>query len=95
MVDKPGSVVDDHLSGICITAYLKQPTRTAYESYVSYLKILLGLAPDGVYPAIIVTYYAVRSYRTVSPLPEGGLFSVALSVDFHRPGVTWLSLIHI
>ena len=37
---------------------------------------------------------AVRSYRTVSPLPVdpkdpiGGLFSAALSVAFRRPGVT-------
>ena len=37
---------------------------------------------------------AVRSYRTISPLPTrsdfiGGIFSVALSVGLHRPGVTW------
>jgi len=30
---------------------------------------LFGLAPDGVYPAIPVTSNAVRSYRTISPLP--------------------------
>ena len=53
---------------------------------------LLGLAPDGVYPAPSVTLGAVRSYRTLSPLPRktghpvsrGGLLSVALSV-FPRP----------
>jgi len=28
---------------------------------------------------------AVRSYRTVSPLPEGGLFSVALSLGSPPP----------
>jgi len=40
---------------------------------------------------------AVRSYRTVSPLPApsvearglGGLLSVALSVGSRPPGVTW------
>lgn len=39
---------------------------------------------------------AVRSYRTVSPLPRlplpaafGGLLSVALAVGSRRPGVTW------
>jgi len=36
---------------------------------------------------------AVRSYRTISPLPApkrlGGIFSVALSMDSHPPGVTW------
>jgi hypothetical protein len=45
-----------------------------------------------------VTSRAVRSYRTLSPLPfqrrsawNGGLLSVALSVGFHPPGVTWRS----
>ena len=32
---------------------------------------LFGLAPDGVCPATSVTGSAVRSYRTISPLPEG------------------------
>ena len=42
-----------------------------------------------------VTTHAVRSYRTISPLPKlvlsslGGLFSAALSVDLRPPGVTW------
>src|SRR6185312_7764860 len=40
--------------------------------------------------------YAVRSYRTLSPLPVplraiGGLLSVALAVGSRRPGVTWHS----
>jgi len=33
------------------------------------LPSLLGLAPGGVYPAAAVTGSAVRSYRTISPLP--------------------------
>ena len=44
---------------------------------------LLGFAPDGVYPAPTVTGRAVRSYRTISPLPvpgTGGIFSAALSI---------------
>ena len=57
---------------------------------------LLGLAPGGVYPASAVTSTAVRSYRTVSPLPVrpasrdaiGGLFSVALSLFSRTVGVT-------
>ncbi len=40
----------------------------------------LGLAPRGVCPAARITLCAVRSYRTFSPLPEGGIFSAALSV---------------
>jgi len=60
---------------------------------------LFGLAPTGGYRATTVTSGAVGSYPTVSPLPfprararvPGGLFSVALSVAFRRPGVTWQS----
>ena len=53
-------------------------------------------------PCRSVAGLAVRSYRTVSPLPDpcrplrdnqaiGGLLSVALSVGSRRPGVTWHS----
>jgi hypothetical protein len=53
---------------------------------------LFGLAPGGVYPANPVTRVAVRSYRTVSPLPQanalGGLFSVALSLGSPPPAVS-------
>jgi len=56
---------------------------------------LFGLAPGVVYPATAVTGGAVRSYRTLSPLPscankasEGGLLSVALSLGLPPPGVT-------
>jgi len=49
-----------------------------------------------------VTTSAVRSYRTLSPLPAntntklaqaltGGLLSAALAVSLHCPGVTWHS----
>jgi len=54
---------------------------------------LFGLAPGGVCPARSVAGPAVRSCRTVSPLPAasggvGGLFSVALSLGSPPPGVT-------
>jgi hypothetical protein len=52
---------------------------------------LFGLAPGGVYRAADVTVSAVRSYRTVSPLPAksvGGLFSVALSLGSPPPVVS-------
>ena len=66
---------------------------------------LFGLAPSGVCRAVTVTSHAVRSYRTLSPLPlypafiasekdrtqVGGLLSVALSVGSRPPGVTWRS----
>ncbi len=60
---------------------------------------LFGLAPSGVFPATTVTNRAVRSYRTISPLPvcrlaiTGGIFSVALSVGLRLPGVTWHSVL--
>ena len=34
------------------------------------LPSLFGLAPCGVYPAPAITGWAVRSYRTISPLPR-------------------------
>ena len=59
-------------------------------------RCLFGLAGGGVYPAASVTTRAVRSYRTISPLPRahqvrlafGGIFSVALSLGLRRVGVT-------
>lgn len=47
---------------------------------------LFDIAPDGVYRAASFTSRAVRSYRTLSPLPHkpkavGGLLSVALSLS--------------
>jgi hypothetical protein len=53
------------------------------------MSFLFGFAPDGVYPATPVTGRAVRSYRTLSPLPcmQGGLLSVALSLELPRPDV--------
>ncbi len=53
-----------------------RPTRAAARRLARHLRItpgclplLLGLAPGGVFPAAAVTGGAVRSYRTVSPLP--------------------------
>ncbi len=55
------------------------------------MRSLFGFAPGGVCPAAAVTSGAVRSYRTLSPLPlqcKGGLLSVALSLGSPPPGVT-------
>ncbi len=92
---KPGSVENGHSSGICVTTYLKQPTRGPCGPHVTDEPSapLFGLAPGGVYPATTVASGAVRSYRTISPLPAlaglGGIFSAALSVGSRLPGVTW------
>jgi len=82
---------------------LTRPTRAAgrerphdYHDIVTSQPLLFGLAPGGVYRAAPVTRGAVRSYRTVSPLPEGpanrscagGLFSVALSLGSPPPAVS-------
>jgi len=48
---------------------------------------LFGFAPGGACRAAHVAMRAVRSYRTISPLPCGGLFSVALSLGLPPPDV--------
>tara|TARA_Y100000766_G_C18763050_1_gene534387 strand:- start:411 stop:791 length:381 start_codon:yes stop_codon:yes gene_type:complete len=56
------------------------------------ITFLFGLAPSGVCLARYITISAVRFYRTISPLQLNcGIFSVALSVSSHFPGVTWHS----
>src|SRR5260370_5646662 len=81
---KPGSVPtrgagpwdgDGHSSGTLVAERLVRPTRAAARRSARHsreggcLPLLLGLAPGGVFPAAAVAGGAVRSYRTVSPLP--------------------------
>jgi hypothetical protein len=54
-----------HLDAASPQASSNLPGNHAGRTYVP----LFGLAPDGVYPATPVTSRAVRSYRTISPLP--------------------------
>ena len=102
---KPGSVGhaaqarkrDGHSSATPVARRLKQPTRTATRTrvgaFAAPVPSLFGLAPGGVCRAASVAGSAVRSYRTVSPLPRqyttrrGGLFSVALSLGLPPPDV--------
>ncbi len=82
---------DGHSSGTPVARRIKQPTRMTGpdrpEAFAP-TSLLFGLAPGGVCRAVSVAGNAVRSYRTVSPLPRpnatrrGGLFSVALSLGF-------------
>ena len=65
--DKPGSVVDNHSSRHNVTVMLKRPTRIQREarrtdSYLVLLQVGFTLPSR-------VTTDAVRSYRTLSPLP--------------------------
>ena len=46
---------------------------------------LLGLAPSGVYHAAVVAAGAVRSYRTLSPLPAGARRGPAVCFLWHFP----------
>ena len=90
---------DGHSSCTPVARRILQPTRTADQdlsglhsplSRGQAVPFLFGLAPGGVCRAASVAGSAVRSYRTVSPLPRlnatrrGGLFSVALSLGAPR-----------
>ncbi len=68
LTDKPGSVVDSHSSRPAITHWLKQPTRVQHGPYLvnPYLALL---RVEFTVPRT-VTSRAVRSYRTLSPLPD-------------------------
>jgi len=56
----------------------------------STMSSLLSLAPSGVFQRSLLPIEPVCSYHTFSPLPcYGGLFSVALSLGFPPPGITW------
>ncbi len=89
---------DDHSSSPVIADRIKRPTRRPQAGRL-WNASLFGLAPCGVLPATCVTTGAVRSYRTFSPLPLrrsrmcehrkiGCVFSVPLSFELPRPGVT-------
>jgi len=89
---------DGHSSRASLAARLMQPTRAAHlkadwKRSPASTPPLFGLAPGGVCRAAFVTKDAVRSYRTLSPLPsfakamEGGLLSVALSLGSPPPEV--------
>ncbi len=64
---------DGHSSATPVARRLKQPTRTAPRTRVGAfapVPSLFGFAPGGVCRAASVAGSAVRSYRTVSPLPR-------------------------
>ncbi len=106
VLSPPRTAGDGHSSGTSVAGRLARPTRaTARKPARPFgLSPLLGLAPGGVYRAAAVAGGAVRSYRTLSPLPvagrtpgdeplganpwAGGLLSVALSLGSPPPGVT-------
>lgn len=80
VVYKPGSVQSKRLvwlfisTDCCQPALAANPDPSAANMHFFRSGSLFGLAPGGVYHAIIVTNYAVRSYRTFSPLPACGRY---------------------
>ena len=102
---KPGSVWPlefefqrrgGHSSGISVTGYLLQPTRTMsletrrIRAIAGSILSLFGLAPDGVYHAVTIAgarggllphlFTLTSQMRPITALFAGGLFSVALSL---------------
>ncbi len=68
--DKPGSVVDSHSSGRMVTHTLKQPTRRLCGSHH---RLPIWSCSRWGLPCRSVAGLAVRSYRTISPLPASCL----------------------
>jgi len=89
LADKPGSVLDNHSSGMSVARHLKQPTR-------------IHRGPQHWIPIWSCSRWGLHCHK---PLPDarcaltapfhpylirsGGIFSVALSVGSRLPGVTW------
>ena len=65
--DKPGSVVDSHSSRRTVTGTLEQPTRTRRGQRH---EVPIWSCSRWGLPCRPVTRLAVRSYRTISPLPS-------------------------
>ena len=96
---KPGSVVDNHSSGMRVATHLERPTRKRVRATPRRPEgrpaSLFGLASDGVYLAAECCHPrgALLPHRfTLAGAPQarlGGLLSVALSVGSRPPGVTW------
>ena len=83
---------DSHSSRPGVTAWLQQPTRE--QRGPRYRSPIRSCSGWGLPCHATLSPRAVRSYRTVSPLPVplraiGGLLSVALAVSSRCPGVTW------
>jgi len=85
---------DSHSSRPDVAVWLQQPTRE--QRGPRYRSPIWSCSEWGLPCRTTLTPYAVRSYRTLSPLPVplraiGGLLSVALAVSSRCPGVTWHS----
>lgn len=81
--DKPGPVLDSHSSRRSVTATLKQPTRTRRGPRH---EVPIWPCSRWGLPCRPVTRLAVRSYRTISPLPRAlaGRSAVSFCCTFRR-----------
>ena len=92
--DKPGSVVDNHSSGTCVTTGLMRPTRR-HRGPRFCLPIWScfewGLPCHKVLPPVRCALTAPFHPYLPTPLTvgTGGILSAALSVGSRPPGVTW------
>ena len=97
--NKPGSVIDNHSSGIAVTSYLKQPTRESARDRrwqtrrPAHSPIWScsgrGLPCRELLPVARCALTAPFHPYLPSRTKTGGIFSVALSMGSRPPGVTW------
>ena len=88
--DKPGSVEDNHSSRVHVTMNLKRPTRIQCGSHVRipiWSCSRWGLHCHTRYRACGVLL--PHHFTLTRPKWPGGIFSAALSVGSHPPGITW------
>ena len=83
LTDKPGSVVDSHSSGTNVAVCLKQPTRS--QRGTRHMETYLVLLRVGFTMPLLLPASAVRSYRTLSPLPVFANESSAVYSLLHWP----------
>ena len=88
--DKPGSVVDSHSSGICVTTYLMQPTREQCGPH--HCSPIWSCSEWGLPSPPNVTTDAVRSYRTFSPLPASRRYPFCCTFRRLTPPRCYLAL---
>ena len=88
LVDKPGSVSDDHSSATNVTVRLKRPTRIHRGS--RYRIPIWSCSGRGLpSPRLLPTARCALTAPFHPYLQAGGFLSVALSVGSRPPGVTW------
>ena len=90
---KPGSVEDNYSSTNCVTAGLKRPTRIQCEQHYEipiWPYSEWGLQSRKLLPFARCALTApFHPYLSLTKLNQGGIFSVALAVSSHSPGITW------